>query len=127
MPKPACAASTGFSAQAIPLAGASYSFRNQELAVVGGGDTAVEEAIYLTKYGTMVSLQCSLDRLCSNLEASRPGLPCSQAMLAHQGRVDTVRHKWDQSQVDHELCVLIQCCLFKDFVCCFTSAYKQAT
>lgn len=37
-------------------AGASYSFRNQELAVVGGGDTAVEEAIYLTKYGSMVSL-----------------------------------------------------------------------
>lgn len=37
------------------VAGASYSFRNQELAVVGGGDTAVEEAIYLTKYGSMVS------------------------------------------------------------------------
>lgn len=36
-------------------AGASYSFRNQELAVVGGGDTAVEEAIYLTKYGSKAS------------------------------------------------------------------------
>ena len=39
----------------VNVAGASYSFRNQELAVVGGGDTAVEEAIYLTKYGSMVS------------------------------------------------------------------------
>ena len=60
------------SAQTILLAGASYSFRNQELAVVGGGDTAVEEAIYLTKYGTMVSLQSGLARLCSILEASCP-------------------------------------------------------
>ncbi len=43
------------------IVGASYSFRNQELAVVGGGDTAVEEAIYLTKYGSMVRpYLCSL-------------------------------------------------------------------
>jgi len=106
MPKPECATSTELlSAQTILLAGASYSFRNQELAVVGGGDTAVEEAIYLTKYGTMVSLQCAPARLCSIPEASCPSLPCSQAVLVHQGRVDTVRHMWDQGQVDHELCV----------------------
>jgi thioredoxin reductase len=37
-------------------AGASPLFRNQELAVVGGGDTATEEALYLTKYGKHVSL-----------------------------------------------------------------------
>eukprot|EP00884_Botryococcus_braunii_P002407 jgi/Botrbrau1/12167/Bobra.0186s0075.1 len=31
-------------------------YKNQELAVVGGGDTATEEAVYLTKYGKHVHL-----------------------------------------------------------------------
>lgn len=38
-------------------------FKNQELAVVGGGDTAAEEAVYLTKYGRHVSyLSCAATR-----------------------------------------------------------------
>ena len=35
-------------------AGSNPLFKQQELAVVGGGDTAVEEALYLTKYGKKV-------------------------------------------------------------------------
>lgn len=43
----------GISACAV-CDGASANYRKQELAVVGGGDTAAEEALYLTKYGTKV-------------------------------------------------------------------------
>lgn len=38
------------------LAGANHTFKGQDLAVVGGGDTAAEEAIFLTKYGKLVRL-----------------------------------------------------------------------
>ena len=34
--------------------GAAPIFRNQDLFVIGGGDSAVEEAIFLTKYGKKV-------------------------------------------------------------------------
>jgi thioredoxin reductase (NADPH) len=45
----------GISACAI-CDGATPIFRNAELAVVGGGDSAAEEAVYLTKYGSHVHL-----------------------------------------------------------------------
>ena len=46
--------SAGISACAI-CDGASHIFKQQQLAVAGGGDTATEEAIYLTKYASHVS------------------------------------------------------------------------
>jgi thioredoxin reductase (NADPH) len=49
----ACAICDG----AIPL------FRNVELVVIGGGDTAAEEAVYLTKYGSHVHLLVRSDKL----------------------------------------------------------------
>ena len=47
--------SKGISACAI-CDGATPQFRNEELAVIGGGDSACEEAVYLTKYGSKVHL-----------------------------------------------------------------------
>jgi thioredoxin reductase (NADPH) len=52
----------GISACAV-CDGAAPIFRNEELAVVGGGDTAVEEAVYLTKYGSHVHLLVRKDHL----------------------------------------------------------------
>jgi len=54
--------SKGISACAI-CDGATPQFRNEELAVVGGGDSACEEAEYLTKYGSHVHLLVRSDKL----------------------------------------------------------------
>nr|XP_043609154.1 thioredoxin reductase NTRC-like isoform X2 [Erigeron canadensis] len=54
--------SRGISACAI-CDGASPLFKGQVLAVVGGGDTATEEAIYLTKYARHVHLLVRRDQM----------------------------------------------------------------
>ncbi len=54
--------SKGISACAI-CDGATPQFRNEELAVVGGGDSACEEAEYLTKYGSHVHLLVRSNKL----------------------------------------------------------------
>ena len=54
--------SRGISACAI-CDGATPQFRGEELAVVGGGDSACEEAVYLTKYGSRVHLIARGSRL----------------------------------------------------------------
>ena len=54
--------SRGISACAI-CDGATPQFRAGQLAVVGGGDSACEEAVYLTKYGSHVHLIVRSDRL----------------------------------------------------------------
>lgn len=54
--------SQGISACAI-CDGATPIFRGVELAVIGGGDSAAEEAIYLTKYGSHVHLLVRGDKM----------------------------------------------------------------
>lgn len=54
--------SRGISACAI-CDGATPIFRNAELAVIGGGDSAAEESVYLTKYGSHVHLLVRKDSM----------------------------------------------------------------
>lgn len=62
---------SGISACAV-CDGAVPIFRNKPLAVIGGGDSAAEEAIFLTKYGSGVTVLVRKDKLrASNIMAKR--------------------------------------------------------
>ncbi|KAL2147218.1 hypothetical protein VTI28DRAFT_173 [Corynascus sepedonium] len=66
----------GISACAV-CDGAVPIFRNKPLVVIGGGDSAAEEAMFLTKYGSHVTVLVRRDRLrASNIMAKR--------LLAHK-------------------------------------------
>ena len=61
----------GISACAV-CDGAVPIFRNKPLTVIGGGDSAAEEAIFLTKYGSKVIVLVRKDKLrASNIMAKR--------------------------------------------------------
>ncbi|NEP41855.1 MAG: FAD-dependent oxidoreductase, partial [Okeania sp. SIO2H7] len=53
---------SGISACAV-CDGANPAFKGVELAVIGGGDTAAEESIYLTKYGSHIHLLVRRDQM----------------------------------------------------------------
>jgi hypothetical protein len=56
----------GISACAV-CDGAAPIFRNKPIAVIGGGDSAMEEALFLTKYGSQVRLGLGLQLGCAGL------------------------------------------------------------
>ena len=80
--------SRGISACAI-CDGASPLFKRQVLAVVGGGDTATEEALYLTKYARHVHLLVRKDQLRASKAMqdrwvlAHPYLRCSVAVVGN--------------------------------------------
>jgi len=80
--------SRGISACAI-CDGASPQFKGQDVAVVGGGDTAAEEAVYLTKYARHVHLLVRGERM-----------RASKAMIDRCASHDRVTVHYSTSVVD---------------------------
>lgn len=64
-------------------------FRNQELIVVGGGDSAVEEATFLTKFATTV-----------HLVHRRESLRASKVMQERAMRNNKIKFHWDSAVMD---------------------------
>ncbi|MBM2818738.1 MAG: thioredoxin reductase [Nitrosarchaeum sp.] len=64
-------------------------FRNQELVVVGGGDSAVEEATFLTKFATMI-----------HLVHRRGELRASKIMQERAIHNKKIKFHWDSAVID---------------------------
>ena len=64
-------------------------FRNQELVVVGGGDSAIEEATFLTKFATTV-----------HLVHRRSELRASKVMQERALNNEKIKFHWDSAVVD---------------------------
>jgi thioredoxin reductase (NADPH) len=88
LPSEATYWSNGISACAI-CDGASPIFKNTELVVIGGGDTAAEEAVYLTKFATNVHLLVRRDEM-------RASKAMQQRVLDH----DKITVYWNTEAVD---------------------------
>jgi len=104
--------SRGISACAI-CDGATPIFRGAPLAVVGGGDSAAEEAIYLTKYGKHVHLlvrsdkmrasKAMQDRVLSNANITIHWHTEVVDAVGENGTMTGLRVRNRQTQVEHVL------------------------
>ena len=66
-----------------------HFFRNQELIVVGGGDSAIEEATFLTKFATTV-----------HLVHRRSELRASKVMQERALNNEKIKFHWDSAVVN---------------------------
>jgi thioredoxin reductase (NADPH) len=70
--------------------GALPRFRNKPLVVVGGGDSAVEEATYLTKYASKVHMVHRRDKLRASMIMQERALVNPKIQLEWNNRLDEV-------------------------------------
>jgi len=67
-----------------------YFFRNKPVAVVGGGDTAIEEALFLTKYATEVEIIHRRDKLRATKIMQRRALSEPKILFRWDSVVDEI-------------------------------------